>query len=45
MSRNLDVALDFVEDMSLFFVKYTEVVISCVDTTKKRIVVLFLFHH
>ena len=29
MSRNLDVALDFVEGMSLFFVKYIEVVVSC----------------
>lgn len=29
MSRNLDVALDFVESVSLFFVKYIEVVVSC----------------
>ena len=32
MSRNLDVALDFVEGMSLFFLRrdnYTEVVVSC----------------
>jgi hypothetical protein len=36
MSRNLDVALDFVEGVSLFFVKYIEVVVSDKNHSRLR---------